>query len=301
MTQTPWRALDMLLNEHMPTLHRRAPYWAPKPPPMWRDTHVPAWHWFHVDYDQDQDVTFLDRTASWVSAASSAQYAHGALERTGALPGHGRRPGYYLVDAHQWQDHRIVSPLGTAETESRVWVTYPTLEQLQRLEADGYWPGVTIHDSWTCADSVRFRSWATAVNNHRVEALRHLQDTLVNGTEADQADAEDWYENRIKAGYAMAVQLMRGTESKTDAKSKVRRPDWYDTTVAQAAANVWRDTWKCVQAGYQPLFMGAKDEVAYATADVRSIALGVPPLLKMDNTGVQLGHWKVKSRQEATT
>ncbi|WP_371591252.1 hypothetical protein [Streptomyces sp. NBC_00470] len=298
-----FRALDLLLNEHVPTLKRRNPYWAPRPAVCWREIHVPAWRWFHVSYEPDVDteVTFLDRTASWVSAASSAQYAHGALERTGALPGYGRRPGYYLVDAHPWQDHRIVSPLGTADTEARVWVTYPTLEILQRLTEDGVWPGVTIHDSWTCPDSVRFRAWATAVNQVRVEAHRDVQAAMMDGTEADQAEAEDHYENYVKAGYAVAFETMRGNDDPREAKSKVRRPDWYQTTVAQAAANVWRDTWKCVQAGYQPLFMGAKDEVAYLTEDVRAMMRTTPPVLKIDTTGVQLGHWKVKPRAVVTS
>lgn len=295
-----FRALDMLLKEYEPRVHRRAPYKRPKPPTMWRDVMRPAWTWYHASYDPQgsQDVTYLDRIASWPSASASASYAHGELTHTGALPGEGKHPGYYLVDAHSWQDERIVSPLGTADMPDRVWIAYPTLELLQQLSRldDAPWPGVTIHDSWTSAVTCRMRPWATAVNNRRVEAMREVQRTMVDGTEAEQAEAYDYYENVIKAGYAMAFQLMRGTEHAKDAKSELRRPDWFDTTVAQAAASVWRDTWKTVQAGYQPLFMGAKDEVAWKTEDVRDFVAGMPPLIKMDQTGVSLGHWKVKPR-----
>lgn len=293
-----FRALDMLLNEYEPLVHRRAPYRRPKPPTMWREAHMPAWNWYHSSFDpaRDTDVIHLDRIASWPSAASSATYAHGELVRTGALPGKGTRPGYYLVDAHQWQDTRIVSPLGDADLPPRVWVTLPTLEILQQLSAldDAPWPGVTIHDSWTCATKCRFRPWATAVNNIRVEALRAYQAAMVDGTEADQAEAHDHYELYVKAGYAMAFQLMLGTDNAREAKSSLRRPDWFHTTVTQASASVWRDAWKTVTAGYQPLFMGAKDEIALSAGEARHLIKS--DLLKMDMSGVSLGHWKVKER-----
>jgi hypothetical protein len=302
----PFRALDMLLTEYPPLLRRRSPYWAPPPAKCWQDIHVPAWDWYHVSYSPaaGHDVTHIDTIASYVSAASSAQYAHGALERTGALPGDTKRPGYYLVDAHPWQDDRIVSPLGTADLPSRVWVAYPTLELLQRLAGsqEGYWPDVAIHDSWTCTEAVRLRPWATAVNTIRAEAWRAYELTLVDGSETEQADAHHYYDKVIKAGYAMAFQLMLGTQRGEDRKSKIRRPDWWHTTVAQAAANVWRTTFRAVEAGYIPCFMGSKDEVAWLTEDLLSMVSleRDRPLIKMDGSGVALGHWKVKTRSVYT-
>lgn len=293
-----FRALDLLLNEHEPTLRRRSPYWAPKPPPIARECHVPAWSWDHPLYDPSLNLplTYIDANASFVSAASSAGYAHGALEHTGALRGEGMRPGYYLVDAHPWQDDRIVSPLGQAETGPRVWIAYPTLEVIQRLARTGYWPEVAIHDSWTCPDSVRFRAWATAVNNVRCAALRDWHTAMVSGSEADEAEAYDWYENGVKLGYSQAFQMMLGP-GQSGARSKVRRPDWYHTTLAQAAANTWRKTWKCVLAGYVPVRMGSVDEVAWLAQDFASLITTTPPLLAMDNTGFQMGTWAVKPRE----
>lgn len=297
-----YRALDMLLDEHAPLLRRRSPYWAPQPAKCWRDVHTPAWSWDHPSLEEAGgpdalDLTYIDAVASYVSASSSASYAHGALEHTGAVHGEGRHPGYYLIDNHIWQDQRIVSPLGMAELGDRVWIAYPTLEILQRLARDGFWPEVRIHDSWTCTDTCRFRSWATAVNNARIEALRDHQDALISGTETEQAETWDWYENGVKHGYAQAFQMMLGPGEK-GAKSKLRRPDWYHTTLAQASANTWRATWKCVVAGYQPVRMGSVDEVAWYTPDFRIIAAPPNALLKMDNSGYQLGHFKVKPRGE---
>ena len=297
-TDTPvYRALDLLLNEHAPVLRRRAPDWAPRPPACWREVHTPAWSWDHPAYtpDMEPSLTYIDAIASYVSASSSASFAHGALEHTGALPGEGTRPGYYLVDDHTWQNDCIVSPLCMAELGARVWIAQPTLEVLQKLARTGYWPQVVIHDSWTCADTCRMRAWATSVNNTRCAALRDLQDAMISGSETEQAEAHDYYENVIKLGYARAFQMMLGPGT-DGAKSKVRRPDWYHTVHAQAAANTWRATWKGIDAGRAPMRMGSIDEIAWLTSDFHALTRPDDPRIKMDNSGFQMGAWKVKPR-----
>lgn len=293
-----YRALSMLENEYVPLLKRRAPFWRPKPPTCFRDVHTPAWNWTHDAYEQgmELDLTFLDRNAAYLSGASSAQFAHGELKHTGAMAGPGKHPGYYRIDSHSWSDSRIVSPLGSARTEGQIWVAYPTLELLQKLSAAGYWPDVQIRDSWTCAETVRFRGWATAVNIDRAHALRQIELAEKEGSEADQAEAYDRYVT-IKTGYSMAVQLMLGPSEHGTVKSAVKRPDWYHTIHAQHAASVWRDTWKCVEAGYVPIMMGSVDEVVWLTDDFLSIgSFTTPPLLKLDQSGIALGAWKVKAR-----
>lgn len=292
-----YRALDMLLDEHVPLLRRRSPYWRPRPAPCARECHTPAWNWTHGAYEEGMqlDLTFLDANAAFVSAASSAQFAHGELVHTGAMAGPCKLPGYFRIDAHSWSDGRIVSPLGSAELGDKVWVAHPTLELLQKLSEDGYWPEVRIHDSWTCSETVRFRAWATAVNVDRAEALRRIEWAEKEGTEADQAEAWEGYET-IKTGYSMAVQLMLGPSERGTAKSSVKRPDWYHTIHAQHAASTWRKTWKCVEAGYIPVMMGSVDEVVWLTQDFLSLTTFDAPLLKMDQSGIALGAWKVKQR-----
>jgi hypothetical protein len=291
-----YRALSMLENEYTPLLRRRAPYWRPRPATCHRDIHLPAWNWVHPDYSPElgMDLTVLDAIGAFVSAASSAAFAHGALDHTGALTDFDKLPGYYRIDSHAWSDSRIVSPLGSAQLPDKLWVAAPTVELLMQLSAEGYWPGVRIHDSWTCPDKVRFREWATAVNNSRAAALRDVQDAEANGSEAEQAEAHEWYE-AVKTGYSMAVQLMRGPADGGTVKSAVRRPDWHDTIHAQHAASTWRKVWKCVaEGGYNPVMMGSVDEVVWDTQEYGEIVNR--GLLKVDQSGVQLGAFKVKER-----
>lgn len=290
-----YRALSKLENEHMPLLRRRSPYWRPRPAAPWRDVHLPGWNWVHPDYrtDLNMDLTLLDANGAFVSAASSAGFAHGALDHTGALSGPGTLPGCYRIDSHAWSDPRIVSPLGTAELPAKIWIAHPTLELLQQLSEAGYWPEVRIHDSWTCQDTVRLRSWATAVNNDRAAAIRDIETAYRLGTEAEQEEADAWYE-AVKTGYSMAVQLMRGPADGQSVKSAVKRPDWYDTIHAQHAASTWRKVWKCVERGYIPVMMGSVDEVVWDTQDFQDIQ--ADGLLKLDQSGIQLGAFKIKER-----
>lgn len=288
-----FKALSMLENEHVPLLKRRAPYWRPRPAACFRDVYTPDWSWTHplATDALGFDVAVLDRNGAFVSAASSANFAHGELEHTGALGAFEKAPGYYKIDWHQWQDERIASPLGTAELSGKLWVAHPTLEQLVQLQDAGYWPEIRIHDSWTCPTSVRFREWATAVNNERADALRALRDALQSGTEDDQEQAEAWY-TAVKNGYAMAVQMMLGQSADGSVKSGVKRPDWYHTIHAQHAATTWRYVWKGVLAGFEPVSMGSVDEVAYPADALPQ--LEQRGLIKLDHSGVALGAFKVK-------
>jgi len=300
MTPKPtYRALAMLENEYAPLLRRRSPYWRPRPAPVSRECHVPATNWTHPAWHEglELDLTFLDANGAFVSAASSATFAHGALEHTGAMNGIPKMPGYYRIDSHGWSDDRIVSPLGSvSDLPAKIWVAHPTLELLGQLAESGYWPEVMVHDSWTCPDSVRLREWATAVNNDRAAAIRDVDVAYRLGTEAEQAEADEWYE-AVKTGYSMAVQLMRGPADGGAVKSAVKRPDWYDTIHAQHAATTWRKVWRCILAGYVPVMMGSVDEVVWLTEDFVSLTTFQPaPLLKMDQTGIQLGAFKVKER-----
>jgi hypothetical protein len=287
----------MLENEYAPTLRGRSPYWRPRPAPCWRDVHLPAWNWVHGDYSEDlgMRMTLIDANGAFLSAASSATFAHGALEHTGALPEYRKAPGYYRIDSHGWSDPRIVSPLGSAELGAKVWVAHPTMELLTQLSEDGHWPQVHVHDSWTCASSVRMRDWATAVNTDRAAAIRDIQAAYAYSGEAGQQEADDWYE-AVKTGYSMAVQLMRGPAEGGTVKSAVKRPDWHDTIHAQHAASTWRKVWKCVIAGYVPVMMGSVDEVVWDTQEF--YAIQDAGLIKMDNTGIQLGAFKIKETIE---
>lgn len=314
MTHPPvFKALSMLENECVPLLRRRAPYWRPRPAPCFRDCHTPDWNWTHPEYtpDMPMELAVLDRNGAFVSAASSASFAHGELEHTGAMPYGTKLPGYYRIDWHWWQDDRIGSPLGTAEpfvvasASNKVWVAYPTLELLRQLCDDGYWPDLRIHDSWTCTSSVRFREWATAVNNARIGALRDVHaDPDHDPTQFSPGHVDcpcsscPWYK-AVKDGYAMAVQLMLGPMEGGKVKSGVKRPDWYHTIHAQHAATTWRYVWKALQAGYEPVSMGGTDEVVYPSTAIPELEAGGH--VKIDHSGEALGTFKIKERVPAAS
>lgn len=295
----PYRALSRLENECAPTLNRRAPFWRPTPAKPWREIHTPAWSWTHPAYEgQDLVLTDLDVNGAFLAAASSANFAHGALEHTGPLSLDRRiLPGYYLIEAHPWQDTNIVSPLGSGNITGRIWVTGPTIELLRQLVESGHWPDLTIFDSWTCAKMCRFRDWTGAVGHDRAEAISRLEAAKAFGTEDDQEAAQAAYD-AIKTGYSMAVQMMLGPTENSGPKSAVKRPDWYHTIHGQYAASIWRSVWKVRQAGFIPVMMGSVDTVTYMSCDVETF--NHPnrpggPLLKMDETGVQLGAFKTKA------
>lgn len=297
-----YRALSMLENEYAPTLNRRSPFWRPKPATPWRDIHTPLWNWIHPAYvGQPLSLTHLDVNGAYLAAASSGGFAHGALEHTGPLSLDGRiLPGYYLIEVHAWQYPDIVSPLGSSELSGRIWVTAPTIELLAQLVRSGFWPDLTILDSWTCPQVCRFRDWVTAINVDRARAISVREAAKAVGSAEEIKAAEAHYE-AIKTGYAMAVQLMLGPAEGGEIKSAVKRPDWYHTIHAQHAASTWRKVWRTLQAGYAPVMMGAVDEVTYLTCDAQAMAdpgrFG-GPLLKVDETGVQLGAFKIKATQE---
>jgi hypothetical protein len=297
---TVFKALSMLENEYIPLLKRRAPYWRPRPAPCFRDCYTPDWNWTHPAYSPElgMDLSVLDRNGAYVSAASSANFAHGELEHTGALSTFAKAPGYYKIDWHTWQDDRIPSPLGSAQLSGKVWVSHPTVEQLVQLQntEEGYWPEVRIHDSWTCPTTVRFRDWATAVNNVRAEALGDVYADPDHDPSYDPGKCPDcracpWY-TAVKNGYAMAVQMFLGQSADGSVKSGVKRPDWYHTIHAQHAATTWRYVWKGVLAGFEPVSMGGTDEVIYPSATIPELETGGH--LKIDRTGVALGTFKIK-------
>lgn len=308
-----YRALSMLENEYVPVRSRREPYWRPRPASCFRDVYTPDWNWTHPVYtpDMPMDLSFLDRNGAFLSAASSALFAHGALDHTGTVlagtpAARGKIPGYFRIDWHEWPDSRVVSPLGSAELSGKVWIAHPTLELLAQLEEKGEWPEIRVHDSWTCDRTVRFREWATAVNNDRAAALRdvradedHDPALMPGDTDCDCASCP-WYK-AVKDGYSMAVQLMRGPAEgrESEVKSAVKRPDWYHTIHAQHAATTWRYVHTALRAGYEPVMMGSTDEVAYPTLALPE--LQDKGLIKIDESGIALGTFKTKETLQAVT
>ena len=290
-----YRALALLEGDYAPKVQRRDPYWRPRMPKITRSVRTPMWSFESASKtDGTRQLVDIDRNGSYVAAASSATFAHGALEPTGPMEIGDRPvpPGYYLIDTHSWAGGGIPSPLGTADLPARIWAAHPTVGLLRDLSLEGYWPAVEIHDSYTAAVPCRLRKWAERVRDDRAHALECIRGTHPDTPE--RAAAEQTYQ-AIKDGYSIAVQMMFGKAegAEQEHKARILRPDWYHTIHAQHAASVWRNAWACVLYGHHPARMGSVDEITFTAEDFDALTLG--DVLKIDQTGGKLGSWKSKA------
>ncbi|TDC20611.1 hypothetical protein E1265_21310 [Streptomyces sp. 8K308] len=297
-----YKASDLLEKVHVPLLRKRPPYWQPKSPRVATQVITPGWNWRTPNADKTapgREWVALDVNAAYLAAASSVNFAHGALEReTGGgdfVNDYHKAPGYYLVDAHPWAARFMPSPLGMADLDGRVWLAHPTVEVLHQLSEAGYWPQVTIWDAYICRTWVRFRKWTQAIRDDRAAIIQRI----IENPADDLARAR--YES-IKTGYSIAIQMMvvppdpKGTPAE-DRKKKnhAYRPDWYHTIRTQSRANFWRVGWKAHLAGCAPVSMSNTDEMTFTREDLDELqpgAAGSP--IRFDRTGIQIGSFKVK-------
>lgn len=286
---------------YAPKKHHQEPFWNPTdiPAPL-RSIHkacrIPALGWNRWSEEEIPEGTALrniDANAAYLSAASSADFAHCALERLGAMSSESAiRPGYYLVDAHPWQLGCPGSPLGMQHLrESRVWVAQPTYLLLRDLTyganwgaPGGHWPDCTIYDSWT-ADQCRFTDWTNVI--------RDVRKTFIEYGERPAYEA-------LKTGYSEAVQMWytphdpKGTPpAERKKKNKAYRPDWYRTVHAQHAAKMWRCAYLASLANRPPVAVGgtgiAKDGMTFVEDDLRAVLALPKAPIRLDETGAQLG------------
>lgn len=262
--------------------------------------HVPAMNWgsktAELDVPEGTPLVELDANGAFVAAASSARFAHCALEPTGPLDlsSGGIPPGYMLVDAHPWQLAGVGSPLGNMrprlDDRGRVWIphtVYALLRDLVRGASwtpGGHWPDATVYNSWT-ADPVPFEKWAAVIRDTRAAAK-------LGG---DVAMGE-----RIKTAYSQAVQMWaappdpKGTPpEKRTKKNKAYRPDWYAALRGQHFANMFRRTYTAaVVLNRPPLRVWETDRILFRDHDLLEL-LGTPKSpIRLDETGIQLGTFK---------
>ena len=249
-----YRALDMLTRTYAPKVTGRVPYWRPVPPPVTSLVVVPTWYWERKPAITEDPLCVLDANGSYLSAATSVEVAHGQLAR--------------LLRA-------VDLPARANLLDLACRTGYPTVQLLQHLTDEGYWPGVDVRDSWTSRTRCRLRGWSGAIAHDREKALA-------------QGDTELY--DRIKLGYSQAVTMM-GAEG----KSLLHRPDWSMAIRAQAAASCWRAAWAADLAGHSPVAMRRVDELVFPRYAVASwwSSGGTTPV-RVDTTGRRLGTFKVK-------
>ena len=292
-----------------PIVHHQPPRWMPDQKlhitpalrSIFKSVYVPqiTWTMSEEDLPEGTPLTDIDGNAAFMAAASSMDFAHCALNHTGALvlPEKGRiLPGLYLVDVHPWTRQAPGSPLGDGARRlerSKIWVTHTTCVVLRDLvhgaswTPPGHWPDVTVYDSWT-SDHCRFTKWTDAIRDVRAGFLR-VGDEV--GKEA------------LKFGYSQAVQMWnvepdpKGTAREDQTKrNEAWRPDWYYGVRAQHQANMFRRAYQCVIAGRPPVQVGGQghymDGMVFRSDDLRALLAMPKGPIRLDETGAALGTWK---------
>lgn len=268
--------------------------------------HVPTLNWGPKDPEaavpEGTPLVAIDANGAFVAAASSARFAHCALENTGpldlttgAIP-----PGYMLVDYYDWHGGAPGSPLGANRpkltAEGRIWVPHTVYAVLRDLTHGakwgaqaGHWPGCDVYDSWT-ADPVPFTAWANVVRDARAAAKRTGDRALVE---------------RTKTAYSQAVQMWstppdpKGTPlEKRKKKNKAYRPDWYAALRGQHAMNMWRRAYQCTLLGHPPLKVWDTDRLLMREHDLLALLRRdtQPVPIRLDETELSLGTFKRAQR-----
>jgi hypothetical protein len=281
-----------------PLRRGRQPFWAPELPAIVEAAYITkGWAFRRGGFTGPAVV--LDGTAAYPTAASSVVVAHGALSRTGAvaeLPSSGLRPGYYLVTAYPWAEDGMPAPLGNTRPGAEVWVPAPLAALLRDLAAQDRWPDASAADSFT-GEPCRLKDWAHFVAELRRYALgRYGRDSEEYGM---QKDAFGQARGLMVGSWIQ--DLDRGLPRK-EWRCKCRRPDWDHHMETQAAAMLWRRADRCRLAAPElpPLAIRNIDELVIPEAALELVTVapagGTAPV-RIDETGVALGTFKVKARE----
>lgn len=292
-----FKVLDLLEKGGLePIVGRKGPYWAPRPSaPLASVIHnamVPTLSWSR-EVAPGTSMTDLDANAAYVSAASSATFAHGELTRATVKEDDKVLPGYYLIDAYTWGHGATGSPLGAADLSDSpyVWVSAPTYKLIRDLTQGaswtppGMWPDDTVYDAWVGESTCRLTLW--------VDVLRDLRAAFIDTGDGDAYEA-------LKFGYSQAIQMLgvkpdpKGTPAADRQKKNFAyRPDWAHTIRAQHAANMWRRGFQATLAGHPPVALGGAghmtDGLAFTTLDLTAVLALPKSPIKLDPTRRELG------------
>lgn len=292
--------LEALHDECAPRMmaagRRRRPWWQPTMPEITDRVVTSTWTWGR---DNVGTLAVLDRTAAYLSAASSVDVAHGALVHRPDTTSYDN-PGFYKVQVHPWDDMFTPHPLGAAaaafDEDGAVWVAHPRAQLLQRLADAGRYPDGFIVDAYT-APGVRLRAWTRYVQGIRADVI-------------SQHGRGEQY-TKVKTAFSQAVAMMTGTWRPGQGRtyhetSRVHRPDWGMAIAEQSAVTLW--SWcddlaalACVlnQPELAPVAMRNVDEILVPLDAVplykKTPRTGGRSALPIDPDGIRLGTFKVKA------
>lgn len=176
--------------------------------------------------------------------------------------------GWWLIELEEWTNELLPDPAGYpsgweadgpkwAQDVGRNarWVTTPTMALLTQLQGDGEHPGFTVHDSWTGP--------ARRVLRPVGELFRDVWQDPTTQVDPSSPDltVNAALQTSFKALYRETWGML-GSE-----KSRVTRPDWHFSILAQFRANLWRRL-KAVgeKSGRWPVSIDT-DNVFYSSAE----------------------------------
>lgn len=234
--------------------------------------------WWMHGYDQNR---------AYIAAAMLVEPAAHTLKHTGRIAFSRRLGGAWECELAPWNDRRMPDPAGYREGENRAggrvrWLTTERVALLEQLTAEGVYGGVRILDSYTApAKKGVLRPWAERMRDMYVYKDPHGR--VLTLPVADQIRVQ-----------IMTKEVGRRTLSMlTSPGNWCTRPDWWYSTVALQAANLWRKGWQIGKAENRWPFAIDVDNVYYASRD-RDAEASIPVALVdlLDPTGEKLGGYK---------
>lgn len=275
----------------------------------WRDlspkADVPRWHssagrWDYGHIEQpyiarqwsreipggDGSLHGYDLNKAYLSAYVVAELPADSLERKTNQEFDRKRGGIWRVALEPWRyEQYLPDPAGYGPVldDGTRWLTTPTLTLLEELERRGDHGGFTVIESHTAPSRRITRKWAELLND-------------VAGAARDPL-------NRA------AKQVYKQTYGMWARPTRVYRPDWHYTMIAQARTNLWRKIDTGARYDWNghthKTFAGAvqdgtpegpvrieTDALFYPAGDLAWDVLGSALGFRLDPTGQKLGHFK---------
>lgn len=297
--------------------HRlRNPYWMAPMPPITDLVQTSSWSWRREGVDPEQAFAILDRTAAFLSAASSVDVAHGALVHNPEAAVYQGLPGFYKVVWHPWEETAIEHPLGPwprhVEGDRVLWVPHTRAALLHRLATAGRYPDGFILDAYTCAvgedgkpDRTDLKKWAAHVRDRREQVIAKY-----GRYDQGRPDGQTLEYKAVKTNFSQAVTMMTGSWAPGKSRifnptCRVRRTDW-GLAISDLSAVIlwgWCDDARQVvtDLGHPelaPVAMRNMDEIVVPAAAVDLLTTtprsGGRRPLTVDPAGITLGTFKVK-------
>lgn len=185
-------------------------------------------NWANPGVKVGELVQRLDKPGSYLSALRTDLPIGGLQPYDGDTIPH-NMSGIHWCDWPQWHETDLPHPGGSRiDTESRVWISTPTLVLFDRLARAGRMSPVVIHEQYLAKST---ENLLVGVQKRIISARDR---SLILGAGEGQP-GHALYEFQ-KACYSKLV----STGGESGSNWELRRPDWTVIIKAQAYANLWR-------------------------------------------------------------